>query len=96
MSTSDTPVLASVTALSRRIEQSFPGARTELTSFPSGAVMLDVRWRDRLFVLAWSPTYNTFGVDEVEADTGIDMAFGFSSPRLEAAADELAHRLQST
>jgi hypothetical protein len=95
MNTSDSSVLASVTALARQIEQSFPGAQTELVGFRTGAVMLKVRWRDRLFVMAYSPAHGSFGVDEVEADTGIDKAFDFTSPRLDAAAEELLRRLKT-
>jgi hypothetical protein len=39
--------------------------RTELASFPSGAAMLDVHCRGRLFVLAYTPGHG-FGVDEVD------------------------------
>lgn len=59
--TDDFTTLTEQTAkLSRDVE-------TELATFPSGAMMLDVRYRGRLFVLAYSPTAG-FGVDEVEEE----------------------------
>jgi hypothetical protein len=40
---------------------------TELVTFPSGAAMLDVRYRGRLFVIAYSPG-GGYGVDEVDEE----------------------------
>src|SRR5438552_804552 len=64
------------------------GVSTEITTFPSGAVMLDVRRGDRLFVLAYSPSWPGFGVDEVLGGTGVTPArsSGYARPRHHAPA----------
>ena len=56
------------------------GVRADVTTFPSGAVWLDVFLGERLFVLAYLPSYQSFGVDEVRPDDGIgtDFRFGFA------------------
>jgi hypothetical protein len=56
-----------LTDLARQAVSLSSDVQTELASFPSNAVMLDVRFRGRLFVLAYSPQ-DGFGVDEVEED----------------------------
>ena len=66
-----------------------PGIRTELTTFPSGAAMLDV-WRDsRLFVMAYTPTWKGFGVDEVLDTEGFLEKYDFFSEDFRAAAEHL-------
>jgi hypothetical protein len=94
MSTLNDTLIEKITKVARQAEDSFPGSTTELTNFPSGAIMLDVRWHNRLFVLAYFPTHG-FGVDEVGDEGGFDMAFSFISPHLEAAAEEIHRRLKS-
>jgi hypothetical protein len=63
--------------------------QTELATFPSGAAMLDVRYRGRLFVLAYSPT-DGFGVDEVEEEVvGLGTWFRHNYDDFAAAKDKL-------
>jgi hypothetical protein len=70
--------------------------RTELTTFPSGAVMLDVHARGRLFVLAWSPSWNRFGVDDREDDeVGLDTSFRYGFDDLPAAWAKLLDLLRA-
>lgn len=61
----------------------------DLMQFDSGGAMLDVVRDDRLFVMAWFPTYQIFGVDEVKDDEGCLTHYHFTSPDFESAADEL-------
>jgi hypothetical protein len=56
-----------LTDLARQAASLSSDVQTELAAFPSSAIMLDVRFRGRLFVLAYSPQ-DGFGVDEVEED----------------------------
>ena len=52
-----------------------PAAFTiELVTFPSGAAMLDVRYRERLFVMVYSPS-SGFGVDEVRTHEGLGIGY---------------------
>jgi predicted enzyme related to lactoylglutathione lyase len=61
----------------------------ELTDFPAGGAMLDIRRRDgRLFVMSYSPSHG-FGVDEVGADDGFIPAYRFVSSDFDPAAKEL-------
>lgn len=57
--------------------------------FPTGAVWLDVRQDGRLFVLAFLPSHQSFGVDEARPEDGIgtDFRYGFSD--LESAKKQL-------
>jgi hypothetical protein len=48
--------------------QRVPGARVEFMPFPSGAASLDVWWNNRFFVMQYFPSYNRFGVDEVQEE----------------------------
>lgn len=65
-----------------------PDTRVELSSFPSGAAMLDV-WRSgRLFVMEYSPT-RRFGVDEVKDGEGFLIGSRNAYPEFEPAAERL-------
>ncbi len=75
--------------LANRIEGSFPGVRTNLGTFPSGAYMLDVIRGDRFFQMAWSPTDPQFGVDEVLEDEGWLLGYRFCYPDFAPAAERL-------
>ena len=75
------------------------GVTVELMPFPSGAVFLDV-WRGkRFFVLAYSPQWNGFGLDDSSLDTEDDAGwtnnFDFWFKEFEPAADQLVHRVES-
>src|SRR5687767_13629300 len=59
------PVSNAFPALVQSLETQVPGVTTELTQFPSGAIMLDVRRSDgRAFVLDFTPAHG-YTVDEV-------------------------------
>jgi hypothetical protein len=80
--------------LAAQIEATFPGATTEIESFPSGAIMLDVRWRGRLFVMAYT-SRGGFGVDEVGDEEGFETGYQFCSNDLHQARDDLSRLLRS-
>lgn len=78
-----------MTLLAERIRSSSAGANSELTVFPSGGAMFDVRREDgRAFVLAFSPTHG-FAVDELQADDGFVTSYQFTSRDFEPAARKL-------
>jgi len=72
----------------RSLELEFVGSTTELTSFPSGGAMLDVRCGGRLFVMSHTPQQG-YAVDEVRADDGWVAGYQFVSPDFEPAAEKL-------
>jgi hypothetical protein len=72
-------MFSEIKLLARQIETSFSGSTTEVSTFSSGSVILDVRWRGRLFVMVHSPA-GEFGVDEVGEREGFDT--GTSSYRI--------------
>ena len=81
-------------SLAAEVEAAFPGAVAEMATFPSGAAMLDVRWRGHLFVVAYTPR-GGFGVDEVGEDEGFDTGYKFISQGFDEAAAELRRLLRS-
>ena len=76
-------------SLAKDLETEVAGASVELTQFPSGGAMLDVRRSDgRLFVMAYTPTHG-FGVDEVQAHDGFVTGYQFVYPDFLPAARKL-------
>src|SRR5437762_6976278 len=71
------------------------GIRAELATFPSGAVWLDVFVGGRHFILAYLPSYSSFGVDEVQPDEGIGTSFSFGFPDFGSAKRKLLTLLQN-
>lgn len=63
-------------------------AKVEITSFPSGAAMLDVWRAGRLFVLAYFPGEG-FGVDEVLDGEGFEMGYRHFFQDFDRAANQL-------
>ena len=81
-------------ALADQIRASAPDAEVDLTAFPSGSAMVDVRRGGRLFVLAYSPA-RRFGVDEVLDGEGFQISYGFISESFEPAAQRLRELVAS-
>jgi hypothetical protein len=65
---SDVSVAEDMTLLAADIQSKGPGIRTETQEFPSGAVWLDVHFAGRLFIIAFLPSENGFGVDEADIE----------------------------
>lgn len=86
-------LLSRARALAVSLEQQFPGSKTELEDFPSGAFMLNVWRTGRFFVLAYIRSASCFGVDEVREEDGFGDHYRFSSQSFDEAARELEHLL---
>lgn len=72
----------------------YPSATVDVESFPSGAEMVDVRWSDRLFVCAFSPTHG-FGIDEVHENEGLDSSYRHAARDGEEALAKLFELMES-
>src|SRR5437016_6222913 len=84
-----TKMATSLESLAIGLESDIPGSKVELTCFPSGGAMVDVRRSDnRTFVLAYSPAHG-YAVDEVHADDGFLSGYRFSFPDFNSAAEKL-------
>ncbi|HWY88456.1 MAG TPA: VOC family protein [Gemmataceae bacterium] len=64
------------------------GIEAELTTFPSGSAMLDVRRAGHAFVMAYTPK-DGFGVDELNPDDGFVTGYRFVFKDFEPAARQL-------
>ena len=64
------------------------GIEAELTTFPSGSAMLDVRRAGRAFVMAYTPTHG-FAVDELQPDDGFLTGYRYCYTEFEPAARKL-------
>jgi lactoylglutathione lyase len=79
--------------LAEAIEREVAGSKAELTGFPGGGAMLDVRRVDnRSFVMAFTPSHG-FGVDEVREDDGFVTGYRFAFSEFAPAADQLRELL---
>jgi hypothetical protein len=67
----------------------------ELKRFPSGAAWLDVRFGDRLFILAYLPTHDMFGVDEVGPDDGLGTWFRHGFREFDEAREKLLELMRA-
>jgi predicted enzyme related to lactoylglutathione lyase len=74
--------------LSCRIRSEHPEAGVSCTSLPSGAAVLDLHYRERFYVLAFSPARG-FAVDEVLPGEGFLNQYRFVYQDLEQAAAKL-------
>ena len=86
--------LDQILQLSERIKADFKGATTSVEDFASGAVMFDVRFNDRVFVMAYSPA-SGFGVDELLEGEAFDTGYRFLSKDFDSTAEELYRLLRS-
>src|SRR5687767_7938593 len=83
------PVSNPFPALVQSLETQVAGVTTELTQFPSGAIMLDVRRSDgRAFVLDFTPAHG-YAVDEVGPADGFVTGYRFSYSDFATAAEKL-------
>ena len=81
-------LLSRLKFISEQIDHNFPGSVTELDIFSSGAMMLDVRYRDRLFVIDCTSSRG-IGVDEVTEADGFNTGYNFITEDVDAAIVEL-------
>jgi hypothetical protein len=71
-----------------------PLVEAQLTLFPAGGAMLDVRRNGRAFVMAYSPAHG-FGVDELYPGEGLSNHYRFTSTDFDSAAKRLRELSQS-
>jgi len=74
-----------VDRLAVEIRQNFDAIKTEINTFPSGAVSLRVTAGGRVFDLDYYPSHGMFGVDELEADAAFDSGYRFGFHDFESA-----------
>lgn len=82
---------AKITAMKRLqagLEAEGSGIEARLTSFPSGAAMLDVCRADRAFGMVYTPGHG-FGVDELHPDDGFVTGYRFTFADFEPAAQQM-------
>jgi hypothetical protein len=83
-----------VARLAEEVRQGSADARTEITTFPSGAASLDIRVGGRAFVLDYFPSYDMFGVDELTGDGGFNSGYRFGLKDFESAKAKLLNLLE--
>jgi hypothetical protein len=83
-----------VTRFAEEIRQGSADVQTEITTFPSGAVSLDVRVGGRAFVLDYFPSYDMFGVDELAGDGGFNSGYRFGFKDFDSARAKLLNLLE--
>jgi hypothetical protein len=91
----DSEIHSKIENLAKKLELSFPGCNTEIDSFPSGSIMLDISRDKRLFVLAYSPK-DGFCVDEVYKHDAFNSGYSFCSENLDIAFERLIEIIQSS
>jgi lactoylglutathione lyase len=64
------------------------GITAELTTFPSGGAMLDVRRDGRAFVMAYAPLHG-YGIDQLQPDDGFVTGYRFVFDNFEPASRQL-------
>jgi hypothetical protein len=72
-------MIEDVRALTEQLAEIDPQTDPKVTSFPSGALMLDINVRGRKYVFEYVPSLNGFGVSSVDSATfgweGVDVQF---------------------
>ncbi len=83
-----------VARLADEVRQGSENIKTEITTFPSGAVSLLIRAGGRGFGLDYLPSCGMFGVDELEADAGFNSGYRFGFQDFESARAQLLNLLE--
>jgi hypothetical protein len=63
-------------------------AKVEVEIFPSNAMMLDIFYQDKLFVIAYSPS-SGFGVDEIKEGEGFITSYNFYTDEIDLAEQQI-------
>ena len=82
------------TLLADELGRNFEDVRTEITTFPSGAVSLFVRSGGRCFNFDYMPSYDMFGVDELRSDDAFNSGYRFGFRGFEPAKAKLLELLR--
>ncbi len=75
------PISTQLNGLREELAEAAPEIQAELTLFPSGAAMLDVRRNESAFVMAYSHGAG-FAVDELKPDDGFLTGYRHVFPEL--------------
>lgn len=78
--------------LADELRAEFDGATTDIESYPTGAMMLNVRWKKKLFILGF--VGNKWGIDVVREDEGFDTGFRVLAADFDAGKAELVKRIR--
>jgi hypothetical protein len=88
-------ILEKIKIFARELEQLNGDTKTDLVSFDSGAIMLDIFCQSRMFVLAYSPR-NGFGIDEIKDDDGFELGYKFHAENFDTAKEKIKELLESS
>jgi hypothetical protein len=80
--------------LSQQLELNFPQIKVEIEEFSSGAVMLDIRYRDRLFVVDYSVN-GEYAVDEVSDGDAFNSGYNFITNNFGSMSEQLQRKLEN-
>lgn len=83
-----------VARLAEEVAQGSECIKTEITTFPTGAVSLLIRAGARAFELVYLPSQGMFGVDELERDAGFDSGYRFGFQDFASARAKLLSLLE--
>jgi hypothetical protein len=83
-----------VARLADEVRQGSADAKTEITTFPSGAASLRIRVGGRVFDLDYFPSQGMFGVDELEADAAFNSGYRFGFKDFESAKAKLLQLME--
>ena len=81
-------ILEGIQSFARELELLDKNTKTDVASFSSGAIMLDVFCQDRMFALVYSPTAG-FGVDEIQEEDSLGISYKFHLNNLDSAKKKL-------
>jgi len=84
-----------VQALVSDLRDSFTGVVVTDSTFPSGALFLDVRLNQRVWVLMYSPQHDRYGIDELRGDDGFSTGYAHSASSFAEASQILLGLLRA-
>ena len=84
-----------VTGFAEEVRQDSEDIKTEITTFPTGAVSLRIRASGRVFDLDYLPNDGMFGVDELEDDAGFNTGYRYGFPDFESAKAKMRNLLEA-
>jgi len=92
---SGNPDPAAVAAFAADLRHSFPGVDVDETIFQSGAVFIHTRWKQRAWVLMYSPQHDSYGIDELGDDEGFTTGYAHTAESFDEACQVLLDLLRA-
>jgi hypothetical protein len=89
-------MLSEVTQLAEQIGRSYPSSDPKLTTFPSGAVMLDVKIGPEIYVMEYLPSIGGIGISRMSTATFGWEGFENAFDTFEEAKSFLLHLLSES